>query len=85
MSLQLPHDSYEIVKDEIIHHERILALLREAPRSVQQVATAIDAPTPDVMRWMMAMRRYEWLEETGQTGEDGGSLYAVRQQGEQMS
>jgi len=85
VSLQTPRDIHEILRDEMVQHDRILVLLGEEPRSVMQIATRLNASAQDVMRWMMAMRRYEHIEETGKNGEDGGALYAPREKGERAS
>jgi len=85
VSLKKARDTHELLRDEMIYQGRILALLDEEPKSVVQVASALDMPAHEVMRWMMAMRRYEKIEETGSAGEDGGMLYEVRQQGEEAS
>ncbi len=65
----------EIMRDEMVMRDRILALLRESPRTVPAVAEALGAEPCEVMIWMMAMRRYGRIEETGKPDDDGYFQY----------
>ncbi|MFI5261626.1 MAG: MarR family transcriptional regulator [Candidatus Limnocylindrales bacterium] len=64
-------DLREIVREEPVMRPRILAELRDGPRTVPEIATAIACPTHEVVLWVMGMRRYGYVREVkGAT--DGG-------------
>ncbi len=53
----------EVLRDELVARDRIARLLRERPRTIPEIAEALDAPSWEVTHWVMAMRRYGALEE----------------------
>lgn len=74
-------DVREIVREEPLMRRRILEVLAEGPRTVPEVAAAIDAPSDEVMFWMMGMRKYGYLVEQELT-DDGYYRYrAVERRG----
>ena len=73
----------EIMRDEMIMKDRIIALLKEAQRTVPEVAEAIGAPEHETVYWMMAMRRYGMIEETGRPDVDGYFKYEFREDAEE--
>jgi hypothetical protein len=54
---------------------RILAVLRDGPLTVPQIAAAVDAPTHEVVFWVMGMRRYGWVAEIKGNTVDGYFQY----------
>jgi predicted transcriptional regulator len=42
---------------------RILAVLESGPRTVPELATALDQPSHEVMVWLMGLRKYGWVAE----------------------
>ena len=73
----------EIMRDEMIMKDRIMALLKEGQKTVPEVAEAIGAPEHETVYWMMAMRRYGMIEETGRPDVDGYFKYEFREDGEE--
>jgi predicted Rossmann fold nucleotide-binding protein DprA/Smf involved in DNA uptake len=65
----------EVVRDEPVMRARILAALGDGPLTVPEIATAIDAPTHEVVFWVMGMRRYGWLVELKGSVEEGYFRY----------
>lgn len=65
----------EMMRDEMLMHDRIATLLREEPRTIPEVAAALQQPAPDVVCWMMALRRYGRIEEEGRPDAEGYSKY----------
>ena len=59
----LNRDVREVVREEPVMRGRILAALADGPMTVPEIARAIDAPTHEVVIWVMGMRRYGWLAE----------------------
>ena len=56
-------DLGEVIRDEMVMQDRIASLLREAPRTIPEIADALACPVREVALWVMAMRRYGSLEE----------------------
>ncbi|RKX36169.1 MAG: MarR family transcriptional regulator [Verrucomicrobia bacterium] len=76
-------DMREIMRDEMIMKDRILALLQEETKTVPEIAEALGAPEYETVFWMMAMRRYGMLEETGRPDVDGYFKYEFKEQEEE--
>ena len=68
-------DVREVVRDEPVMRARILKALADGPRTVPEIALAIDAPTHEVVFWVMGMRRYGWLAEVKGAAVDGYFQY----------
>ena len=65
----------EVVREEPVVRARILELLRSEPRTVPEIAAAIDRPTHEVMFWVMGMRRYGHLREVKGVTDEGYFRY----------
>lgn len=68
-------DDREVIREEPIMRERILALLADGPRTVPELASALERPTHEVLFWVMGMRRYGRLREVGAADADGYFRY----------
>ncbi|MEO5963903.1 MAG: MarR family transcriptional regulator [Candidatus Limnocylindrales bacterium] len=68
-------DVREVVREEPVMRARILAAVAAGPLTVPQIADAIDAPTHEVVFWVMGMRRYGWLAEIKGATVDGYFQY----------
>jgi hypothetical protein len=64
-----------VIREEPVMRSRILDALREGPLTVPQIAEAIDAPSYEVVFWVMGMRRYGWLAEVKGSDADGYFQY----------
>ena len=53
----------EVLRDEMVMNGKILALLRDEPRTIPQLAEALGSPSWEVTVWVMGMRRYGKLKE----------------------
>jgi predicted Rossmann fold nucleotide-binding protein DprA/Smf involved in DNA uptake len=51
-------DFDEVLRDEMVQHDRVSDLLRAGPKTVPEIAEALGAPAREVLQWVMAMRRY---------------------------
>jgi predicted Rossmann fold nucleotide-binding protein DprA/Smf involved in DNA uptake len=71
----LNRDVREVVREEPVMRARILAALSDGPLTVPQIATAVGAPTHEVLLWVMGMRRFGWLSEIKGSGADGYFQY----------
>ncbi len=54
---------------------RILDAARDGPRTVPEIAAAIDCPTHEVVFWVMGMRRYGHLHEVKGVTDEGYFRY----------
>lgn len=70
-------DMGEVLRDEMVMRDKIAALLREEDKTVPELAEALGYPTYEVMVWVMGMRRYGNVEETGRPDEDGYFKYTL--------
>jgi predicted transcriptional regulator len=70
MSPLVSRDVREIVREEPLMRDRILAALADGPRTVPEIAAAIGAPENETMYWVMGMRKYGLLAELPQPDGD---------------
>lgn len=63
MSSAAPRPLAEVLRDEMIMRDRIVAVLRDGPKTIPEIAEILAAPSREVTLWVMAMRRYGRLEE----------------------
>lgn len=71
-------DPREIVREETFMRRQVLDVLADGPRTVPEIALALGCPTHEAMTWVMGMRRYGWVRETG-GAEDGYFRYQAVQ------
>ena len=48
----------EVLRDEMVERDRVTAILQSGPKTLPEIAQALGAPTYEVTKWVMAMRRY---------------------------
>jgi hypothetical protein len=75
MMSRIERDAAEAMRDEMIMKDKILFLVNESPRTVPEVAEALECSTNDVVFWIMAMWRYGSLEEVGKPNREGYYKY----------
>jgi predicted Rossmann fold nucleotide-binding protein DprA/Smf involved in DNA uptake len=68
-------DVREVVREEPVMRARILVALGQGPLTIPEIAAAIEAPTNEVVFWVMGMRRYGWLAEIKGATVDGYFQY----------
>ena len=71
-------DMREVMRDEMIMRDRILAILKEESKTVPEVSEVLGTPEYETVYWMMAMRRYGMVEEIGSPDIDGYFKYEFR-------
>jgi len=64
-------DVREIIREEPLHRDEILAALAEGPHTVPEIAEAIAADEREVMFWVMGMRKYGRLAELPEVSAEG--------------
>lgn len=68
-------DPREVIREEPVMRQRILAQVHDGARTVPEIAAAIGFPTHEVLVWVMGMRRYGYLREVRAPAEDGYFRY----------
>jgi len=68
----------EMLRDEMVKRNRIGALLQDGPLTIPEIAAALEEAPPEVVCWLMAMRRYGMVEERGKADADGYFAYALK-------
>jgi hypothetical protein len=76
-------DMREVMRDEMIMKDRIVAILKEESKTVPEVSEELGAPEYETVYWMMAMRRYGMVEEVGRPDIDGYFKYEFKEQEEE--
>jgi hypothetical protein len=77
-----PRQHAEMLRDEMVMRPRIAALLRDGPKTIPALAEALGRPSPEVVCWVMGMRRYGMVEEKGKADADGYFVYGLKGAGE---
>ena len=72
-------DHAEILRDEMFFKDRIVSLLRDKPRTIPEIAESLGCPGHEVVLWVMAMRRYGAVVETGEANDDGYFQYTLKE------
>jgi len=67
----------EVLRDEMVQRDRIAAVLRNGPRTIPEIASELHAPSLEVTRWVMAMRRYGRLRDLPKSRSDDYYRYAL--------
>jgi hypothetical protein len=68
-------DVREIVREEHVMRAEILGLLEDGPRTIPEIARALDCPTHEVVIWLMGMRRYGHVRELKGATDEGYFRY----------
>ncbi|MDA8334641.1 MAG: MarR family transcriptional regulator [Peptococcaceae bacterium] len=75
-------DLREVIREEMVHRDKIMEILRDGPRTVPEIAGAMGYPPHEVMFWVMGMRKYGFVAESGEpTGEGYFRYQAVTKEG----
>lgn len=70
-------DLREIMREEMLMHKKILAALQDGPRTVPEIASILDRPAHEVMVWVMGMRKYALVSETGEVTDEDYHKYGA--------
>lgn len=58
-------DVREIIREEMVMKDKILAAMQEESMTVMEIADAVGYPSHEVMYWVMGLRKYSILAEDG--------------------
>ena len=78
MSDQL-RDPREVIRDEMLMRDQVLAALRNGPRTVPEIADALGSPAHEVMYWVMAARKYGYIQESAEPDDDDYYTYMLKE------
>jgi len=70
-------DPREVIREEMFMRDRVLAALRDGPKTVPEIAEAMGSPVHEVMYWVMATRKYGYIEESKEPNEDDYYQYML--------
>ena len=70
-------DLAEVLRDEMVMKDRIVALLHEGPKTIPEIAEALKYPSHETLYWVMAMWRYGALVELGRPNDEGYYQYQL--------
>ncbi len=65
----------EVIRDEHVMRSRILRLLEAEPRTIPEIAKALDRPAFEVTFWVMGMRKYGYVAEEREVTDEGYYRY----------
>lgn len=74
---QVMRDMLEIAQDEFIMRDKILAVLADGPKNINEIAEILGYPTREITIWLFGLRRYGFVEETGRADVDGYFKYEI--------
>jgi len=69
-------DIREIVRDEMVMKDKILASLEDGPKTVPEIAEILGCPSHEVMCWISGIRKYGLVSESEEANEDDYFLYS---------
>ena len=58
MRKKISRNLAEALRDEMFLKDKVMASLREQPRTIPELARGLGYPSSEVLRWVMALRRY---------------------------
>ncbi len=76
----MSRDIREVIRDEPLMGDRLLALLADGPKTVPELAAVAGLPAEEVMVWVMGLRRYGRVVEEKAGGRAGEYRYSVVRQ-----
>jgi hypothetical protein len=73
-------DQRDIVRDEMLMRDEVLAVLRDGPKTIPEMAAALARPVREVTLWVMSARRYGYVEELKEPTNEGYYKYRLAQE-----
>ena len=70
-------DPREIMRDEMVMRDKVLATLNDGAKTVPEIAEVMGFPVHEVMYWVMAARKYGYIEESKEPNEDDYYQYML--------
>ncbi len=70
----------EIMRDEMVMKDKIIELLRDEPKTILEIAEALECPGHEVLLWVMAMWRFGTVVEVEKGRTDEYYQYKLKQE-----
>lgn len=70
-------DLREVIREEMLMRDKIVDILKNGPQTVPQIAQNLGYPSSEVMYWVMGMRKYGFVSETGEVTDEGYHKYKL--------
>ena len=67
----------EVLRDEMVERDRVIAVLRSGPKTLPELAEALRAPSHEVTKWVMAMRRFGTVRDLPKSRADDYYRYEL--------
>ncbi len=67
----------EVLRDEMVMHQRILDLLKDNAMTIPQLAETLNMPSWEISMWIMSMRRYNLVTELPKSRADDYFQYTI--------
>ena len=80
MKEQRIRDAGEIMRDEMLVRDRIVAFLHDGPKTIPQIAEGLGCPSYEVVFWVMAMWRYGAIIPAGEPNTEGYYQYQLHRE-----
>jgi predicted Rossmann fold nucleotide-binding protein DprA/Smf involved in DNA uptake len=68
----------EILRDEMVVRDKIIAVLREEPKTIPEIAETLGFPSHEVLLWVMSMWRYGEVRELEKSRAEDYFRYALK-------
>ena len=78
MEKKMSRNRAEVMRDEMFMRDRIVAILREGPRTIPELAGELSYPSAEVLEWVMGMRRYGLVIEMPKARADDYYHYKLK-------
>ncbi|WP_448588808.1 winged helix-turn-helix domain-containing protein [Thermodesulfobium sp.] len=69
----------QVIKSEMFFHEKIASLLKSGPKTIPEISKELNIPSYEVTMHLMAMRRYNLVEELPKKRRDDYYKYALKE------
>ena len=70
MATETLRDLSEVLRDGMANGERLLAVLADGPKTIPEIAAALNCPAREALLWVMALRRYGRIADVPKGAED---------------
>ncbi|MGA9049487.1 MAG: MarR family transcriptional regulator [Dehalococcoidia bacterium] len=82
MERKAARNDAEVLRDEMYMRDRIIGILAKGPKTISEIAGELGYPSDEVLKWVMAMRRYGVITELPKARADDYYRYKLREQEE---
>jgi predicted transcriptional regulator len=69
----------QVIKSEMYFHEKIAFLIKNDPKTIPEISKELNIPSYEVTMHLMAMRRYNLVEELPKKRRDDYYKYALKE------